>query len=56
MASVDRAVARALLALPEERASKGARYEAAKAAERIEERSAFKKRLLPPLAQWLRAH
>jgi aminopeptidase N len=46
-------VARELLALPETRASRGARYEAAKSFERIQERSAFKKKLLPALAQWL---
>jgi hypothetical protein len=44
------------LALPEAQASTGDRYEAAKAVERIQEQSALKKRLLPPLAAWLPAH
>jgi aminopeptidase N len=52
--SMNPAVASGLLALPEAQASKGARYQAAKAAERIEERSEFKKKLLPALALWLR--
>jgi aminopeptidase N len=54
--STDPAVARELLALPEAQASKGDRYEATKAVERIQEQSALKKRLLPPLAAWLPAH
>jgi Peptidase M1 N-terminal domain len=36
------------------KASEGARYQAAKAAENIQEQFVFKSKLLPPLAQWLR--
>jgi aminopeptidase N len=51
--SANPAVAHELLALPEAQASKGARYEAAKAVERIQERAQFKNRLLPALTHWL---
>lgn len=54
--STNPAVARELLALPEAQASKGDRYQAAKAIERIQEQSALKKRLLPPLTEWLHGH
>jgi aminopeptidase N len=53
MESVNPAVARELLALPDSQASKGARYQSAKSVEHIQERSEFKKKLLPALAQWL---
>jgi len=43
-----------LVALPEQQASKGARYEAAKAAARIDEQAELRKHLVPALAQWLR--
>jgi hypothetical protein len=36
--------------------ARGARYQAAKAAENIQEKFAFKNKLLPPLAQWLRVN
>jgi hypothetical protein len=44
------------LATPEAQASQGARYEAAKAAARIQEQSEFRKKLLPQLGEWLGAH
>ena len=53
--SSDPAIARELLATPEAQASQGARYEAAKAAARIDEQNDFRKRLLPQLGQWLAA-
>jgi aminopeptidase N len=55
-ASANPAIARELIALPEEQTSEGARYQAAKAAENIQEQFAFKNKLLPPLAQWLRVN
>ncbi|HEY5102668.1 MAG TPA: M1 family metallopeptidase [Steroidobacteraceae bacterium] len=55
-ASANPALADELLALPEEQASKGARYEAEKAAARINEQAVLKKNLLPALPQWLGSH
>jgi len=55
-ASADPAIAHELLVTPEAQASQGARYEAAKAAARIQEQSDFKKKLLPELGQWLGVH
>jgi aminopeptidase N len=52
-ASSSPALAAELLALPEEQASKGTQYEAAKAAARIAEQAELRKNLLPALAQWL---
>jgi aminopeptidase N len=52
-ASSSPALAAELVALPEQQASKGAQYEAAKAAARIEEQAELRKNLLPALAQWL---
>lgn len=54
--SADPAIAQELLATPEAQASQGARYEAAKAAARIQEQSDFRKKLLPQLGQWLAPH
>jgi aminopeptidase N len=55
-ASSSPALAHELAALPEQQGSQGARYEAAKAAARIEEQAELKKNVLPALAQWLGSH
>jgi aminopeptidase N len=55
-ASSSPALAAELVALPEQQKSQGARYEAAKAAARIQEQAGLRKNLLPPLAQWLASH
>jgi aminopeptidase N len=52
-ASSSSALAAELVALPEQRASKGAAYEAAKAAARINEQAELRKNLMPALAKWL---
>jgi aminopeptidase N len=55
-ASSSAALARELVALPEQQASQGARYEAAKSAARIEEQAQLKKTALPALEEWLGGH
>jgi aminopeptidase N len=54
--SMNPAVGRELLAMPEMQASPGARYEAARAVSRIEERAEMQKRLMQQLGVWLSIH
>jgi aminopeptidase N len=51
--SMNPAVGEELLAMPEMKATPGARYEAARAVSRIEEQAALRKRLMPQLSAWL---
>ena len=55
-ASSDPKVAAELQALPEARSSSGAKHEAAKAVDEIGFKSEYRARLLPSVAQWLKAH
>jgi hypothetical protein len=51
--SMNPAVGKELLAMPEMQATPGARYEAARAVSRIEEQAELRKRLMPQLSAWL---